>query len=98
MEHKHKTSEKKSELLQNDQEIADELNIFFKNTVSNLNDIIENLCIINQVLDDILDPVKNCINKGGGPISTNFIQAYYLAKIELTFKICFYSMLQNGMI
>ena len=65
MEHKHKTSEKKSELLQNDQEIADELNIFFKNTVSNLNDIIENLCIINQVLDDILDPVKNCINKGG---------------------------------
>ena len=64
MEHKHKTSEKKSELLQNDQEIADELNISFKNTVSNLNDIIENLCIINQVLDDILDPVKNCINKG----------------------------------
>ena len=64
MEYKHKTSEKKSELLQNDQEIVDELNIFFKNTVSNLNDIIENLCIINQVLDYILDPVKNCINKG----------------------------------
>ena len=52
----------KSELVQNDQEIANELNTFFKDTVSNLN-INENPYIINQVLDDSLDPVEKCINK-----------------------------------
>ena len=49
-------------MLQNDQEIANELNIFFKDTDSNL-EINENPYIINQVSDDILDLVEKCINK-----------------------------------
>ena len=52
----------KNELLQNDQEIANELNTFFKDTVSN-SEIKENPYIITQVLDDILDRVEKCINK-----------------------------------
>ena len=52
----------KNELIQNDQEIANELNTFFKDTVSNLK-INENPYIINQVSDGILDPVEKCINK-----------------------------------
>ena len=52
----------KSGLLQNDQKIADELNTFFKSTVSNL-EINENPYNINQVSDDTLDPVEKCINK-----------------------------------
>ena len=52
----------KNELIQNDQEIANELNTFFKDTVSNLN-INKNPYIINQVSDDSLDPVEKCINK-----------------------------------
>ena len=52
----------KNEVLNNDQEIANELNTFFKYTVSNLN-INENPYIINQVPDDILDPIQKCINK-----------------------------------
>ena len=52
----------KNELIQNDQEIANELNIFFKDTISNL-EIHENPYIINQVADDILDPGEKCINK-----------------------------------
>ena len=52
----------KNELIQNDQEIANELNTFFKDTVSNLN-INENSYIINQVSDDSLDSVEKCINK-----------------------------------
>ena len=51
----------KNELIQNDQEIANELNTFFKDTVSNLK-INENPYIINQVWDDILDPVEKYIN------------------------------------
>ena len=39
---------KKNELIQNDQEIANKLNTFFKDTVSNL-EINENPYIINQV-------------------------------------------------
>ena len=49
-------------MLQNDQKIADELNTFFKSTVSNL-EINENPYNINQVSDDTLDPVEKCINK-----------------------------------
>ena len=49
-------------MTQNDQEIANELNNFFKDTVSNLK-INENPYIINQVADDILDPTEKCINK-----------------------------------
>ena len=49
-------------MLQNDQEIANELNTFFKNIVSNLK-INENPQIKNQVSDDILDPVEKYINK-----------------------------------
>ena len=52
----------KNELIQNDQEIADELTTFFKDTVKNLN-INENPYITNQVSDDSLDPVEKCINK-----------------------------------
>ena len=52
----------KKQLIQNDQEIANELNTFFKDTVSDLN-INENPYIINQVSDDSLDPVEKCINK-----------------------------------
>ena len=52
----------KNELLQNDQKSANELNTFFKTTVSNLQ-INENPYITNQVSDDILDTVEECINK-----------------------------------
>ena len=52
----------KNWLIQNDQEIANELNTFFKDTVSNLN-INKNPYIINQVSDDSLDAVEKCINK-----------------------------------
>ena len=52
----------KNELLQNDQEIADELNTLFKNTASNL-EINENPYIINHVSVDILDPTEKYINK-----------------------------------
>ena len=47
---------------ENDQEIANELKTFFKDTVSN-SEIKEIPYIINQVLDDILDRVEKCINK-----------------------------------
>ena len=46
----------------NDQEMPNELNTVFKDTVSNL-EINENPCIINQVSNGILDPVEKCINK-----------------------------------
>ena len=52
----------KNEFIQNDQEIANELNTFFKDAVSNLN-INKNPYIVNQVSDDSLDPVEKCINK-----------------------------------
>ena len=52
----------KNELIQNDQEIANELNTFFQDTVSNLN-VNENPYIINQFSDDSLDPAEKCINK-----------------------------------
>ena len=52
----------KNELIQNDQEIANELNTFFQDTVSNLH-VNENPYIINQVSDDSLDPAEKCINK-----------------------------------
>ena len=72
--------------MQNDQEMPNELNTVFKDTVSNL-EINENPYIINQVSNDILDLVEKCINK------YNFIQAYYLSKIGLRFNISFHSML-----
>ena len=52
----------RNELIQNDQEMAIELNTFFKDAVSTLK-INENPYIINQVSDDILDSVEKCINK-----------------------------------
>ena len=53
----------KNELIKNDQEIANDLNTFFrKDTVSNLN-INENPYIIDQVSDDSLDLVEKWINK-----------------------------------
>ena len=89
----------KNEFLQNDQEIANELNTFFKNTVSNL-EINEIPYIINQVSDDILDPVEKCINKYQFHPSILLIKnriTYqkldYLSKIGLIFKIYFHSML-----
>ena len=41
--------------------MPNELNTVFKDTVSNL-EINENPYIINQVPNDILDPVEKCIN------------------------------------
>ena len=55
-------SVEKNELLQNDQEIANELSTIFKNTAWSLV-VIENPYIINQVSDDILDLAEKCINK-----------------------------------
>ena len=48
--------------MQNDQEMPNELNTVFKDTVSNL-EINENPYIINQVSNDILDLVEKYINK-----------------------------------
>ena len=48
--------------MQNDQEIANELNTFFKDTASNLK-MNENPFIVNQVSGNILDPVEKCTNK-----------------------------------
>ena len=60
-------------MLQNDLEIANELNTSFKDTDSNL-EINENPYIINQVSDDILNPVEKCINKYKFHPSTLFIK------------------------
>ena len=51
-----------NELLQDDQKIADELNTFFKNAVSNLN-INENTYIINHDSGNLSDPVDKAICK-----------------------------------
>ena len=53
---------KDNELLQDDQKIADELNTFFKNAVSNLN-INENTYIINYNSGNLSDPVDKAICK-----------------------------------
>ena len=73
-------------MLQNDRESANELNTFFKTTVSNLQ-INENPYIANQVSDDILDTVEECINK------YQFHPSILFIKIGLRIKICFHSML-----
>ena len=52
----------KSELLQDDQKITDELNTFFKNAVSNLN-INENTYKINHNSNNLSDPVGKAICK-----------------------------------
>ena len=83
----------KNELPQNDREIANELNTFFKNTVSNL-EINENPYIINQVSDDVLDSVEKFINKYQfHPGILLELLLCITCKIGLTFKICFYSIL-----
>ena len=51
-----------NELLQDDQKIADELNTFFKNAVSNLN-INENTYIRNPDSGNPSDPVDKAICK-----------------------------------
>ena len=51
-----------NELLQDDQKIADKLNTFFTNAVSNLN-INENTYIINHDSGDLSDPVDKAICK-----------------------------------
>ena len=51
-----------NELLQDDQKIADELNTFFKNAVSNLN-VNENTHIINHDSCNFSDPVDKAICK-----------------------------------
>ena len=50
----------KDELLQDDKKIAEELNIFFKNTLFSL-DVNENSSIINQNFQNIDDPVGRAI-------------------------------------
>ena len=49
-----------NELLQDDQKIADKLNTFFTNAVSNLN-INENTYIIDHDSGNLLDPVDKAI-------------------------------------
>ena len=51
-----------NELLQYDQKIADELNNFFKNAVSNL-DVNENKYVINHDSGNFSDPVDKTICK-----------------------------------
>ena len=51
-----------NELLQYDQKIADELNNFFKNAVSNL-DLNENTYVINHDSGNFSDPVDKTICK-----------------------------------
>ena len=48
-------------MLQNDQEIANELNFFIKNTALDL-EMNENPYVTNKVSDNILDPAEKCIN------------------------------------
>ena len=50
------------ELLQDDNKIAEEMNNFFKNTVSEL-DMKENSYIINQNVSYITDPIEKAIEK-----------------------------------
>ena len=50
------------ELLQDDNKIAEEMNNFFKNAVSEL-DMKENSYIINQNVSYITDPIENTIEK-----------------------------------
>ena len=88
---KHKTSWNK--LTQNDQEIANELNTFFKDTVSNLK-INENPYIINQVADDILDPIEKCINKYKFHRSTLLIKN----RIKIQNLFSFHAIDRNDMI
>ena len=49
-------------LLQDDSEVAEELNNFFKEAVSNL-DVNENSCIINPDSTNISDPIEKAISK-----------------------------------
>ena len=76
----------KNGLLQNNQEIANELNTFLKRTVSNL-ETNHNPYITNQVLDDILYQVEKCINK------YQFHPSILLIQIKLSFKSFFDSIL-----
>ena len=55
-----------NELLQDDQNIADELNTFFKNAVSNLS-INENTYIINHDSGNLSDPIDKVICKYKSP-------------------------------
>ena len=76
----------KNELIQNDQEIANELNTLFKDTASNLN-INENPYIIDQVSDDSLDPIEKCIDK------YKFHPSILYIKNRIKFQNFFHSML-----
>ena len=75
----------KTELLQNDQKIAAELNTYSKSIVPNL-EINENPYVVNQVSNNGLDLVEKCISKCK-------FHPSILSKIRLRFKICFHSML-----
>ena len=52
----------KEETLKDDTESAEELNLFFSNTVISLN-IAENTCITNRVSDNLKDPVARAMEK-----------------------------------
>ena len=71
---------KDNELLQDDQKIADELNTFFKNAVSNLN-INENTYIINHNSGNLSDPVDKTFCK------YKFYPSILLIKIKLENQI-----------
>ena len=76
---------KDNELLQDDQKIADELNTFFKNAVSNLN-INENTYIINHNSGNLSDPVDKAIVLF---VSINSTQAFYLSKVNWKLRSSF---------
>ena len=62
-------------LLQDDSEVAEELNNFFKEAVSTL-DVNENSYIINPDSINISDPIEKAIE------SINFIQVFYSSMIR----------------
>ena len=78
--------------MQNDQEMPNELNTVFKDTVSNL-EINENPYIINQVSNDILDLVEKYINK------YKFHQSILLIKnrIKIQYFFSFHAIERNDM-
>ena len=63
------------ELLQDDQKIAEELNTFFKNSVTNSN-MNKNTYIINHDLGNLLDLVDKAF------VSINFTQPFYFSKVS----------------
>ena len=69
----------KEKVLQNDSEIAKNLNEFFKNAVSTIG-ITENYFIINEEYKNIFDPVQPAIVKFQSHLSISLIHIILLQK------------------